>query len=413
MLSNRLVRTARRDWREWLVFAAFVGPNLLLFGIFTYYPLVQNGALAFSNYNLITRSGQFIGLRNFETVFGSTQFSKILANTFVFTTVSVLLLLAFGLMVALLLNQKLRGRNAARSILFSPTILAGAAIAIGQGNRLVVRGFGRTSFGRGAVPVEGETRLNGGATLQNTALVLATALLVEDGLLDLQAPVARYLSDNPSSADSGGYGSTTLWQLLLDAGGGSGQPAGGASTASWPAERWSILSQILEAVSGKSAQELFASRVLRPLGVEWHWKTTQQPPSPAGPPQQRPLADISAAATQIAPLAQMLLNGGIYSHRRILKRGTIDLFAARQRVGDAVRALGWNVGPWNGSTISRRAYGWDDPRGASLWMDPEKNLFVVFLPAEVQAGAEDRLRALRDELHRAAAEALGLAGSTR
>jgi len=291
--------------------------------------------------------------------------------------------------------------------------ISGAAIAIGQGNRLVVRGFGRTSFGRGAVPVEGETRLNGGATLQNTALVLATALLVEDGLLDLQAPVARYLSDNPSSADSGGYGSTTLWQLLLDAGGGSGQPAGGASTASWPAERWSILSQILEAVSGKSAQELFASRVLRPLGVEWHWKTTQQPPSPAGPPQQRPLADISAAATQIAPLAQMLLNGGIYSHRRILKRGTIDLFAARQRVGDAVRALGWNVGPWNGSTISRRAYGWDDPRGASLWMDPEKNLFVVFLPAEVQAGAEDRLRALRDELHRAAAEALGLAGSTR
>jgi len=130
VLSNRLVRIARRDWREWLVFAAFVGPNLLLFGIFTYYPLVQNGALAFSNYNLITRSGQFIGLRNFETVFGSTQFSKILANTFVFTTVSVLLLLALGLMVALLLNQKLRGRNVARSILFSPTILAGAAIAI-------------------------------------------------------------------------------------------------------------------------------------------------------------------------------------------------------------------------------------------------------------------------------------------
>lgn len=130
MQSNNVVRILRRDWREWLVFIAFVGPNLLLFGIFTYYPLAQNGVLAFSNYNLITRSGEFIGLRNFDAVFGSTQFGKILANTFVFTAVSVALLLVLGLMIALLLNQKLRGRNAARSILFSPTILAGAAIAI-------------------------------------------------------------------------------------------------------------------------------------------------------------------------------------------------------------------------------------------------------------------------------------------
>ncbi len=291
--------------------------------------------------------------------------------------------------------------------------ISGATIAIGQGNRLVVRGFGRTSFGRGAAPVERETPLNGGATLQSTALVLATALLVEDGLLDLQAPIARYLLGTPSSANSGEYGNTTLWQLLLDAGSGSGQPAGSASTPSWTAERWSLLSQIIEAVSGQAAHEFFANRVLRPLGVEWHWRPTHLLHSPAGPSQIPPLADVSAAATQVAPLAQMLLNGGIYGHRRILKRSTIELFAARQRVGDAVRALGWNVGPWNGSTLSRRSYGWDDQRGVSLWVDPEKNLFVAFLPAEVQPGAEDKLRALRDELHRATAEAFGLASSTR
>lgn len=129
MLFAELVRRAR-DWGEWLVFVAFVGPNLLLFGIFTYYPLVQNSVLAFSDYNLIRRSGEFIGLRNFETVFASMQFGKILANTFVFTTASVFALLELGLPIALLLDQKLRGRSAARSILFSPTILAGAAIAI-------------------------------------------------------------------------------------------------------------------------------------------------------------------------------------------------------------------------------------------------------------------------------------------
>jgi len=120
----------RRDWRDWLTFLAFVGPNLSLFVVFTYYPMIQNGVLAFSDYNLLTRSGLFVGLRNFETVFSSSQFGRILLNTFVFTAASVALLIVLGLTVALLLNQSLRGRNAARSILFSPTILAGAAIAI-------------------------------------------------------------------------------------------------------------------------------------------------------------------------------------------------------------------------------------------------------------------------------------------
>ena len=129
-MFSRWLRIARRDWRDWLTFLAFVGPNLSLFAIFTYYPMVQNSVLALSDYNLITRSGPFVGLRNFETVFGSSQFGKIIVNTFVFTTVSVVLLIVLGLLIALLLNQNLRGRNAARSILFSPTILAGAAIAI-------------------------------------------------------------------------------------------------------------------------------------------------------------------------------------------------------------------------------------------------------------------------------------------
>ena len=130
MVFARWLTLVRRDWRDWLTFLAFVGPNLSLFVVFTYYPMIQNGVLAFSDYNLLTRSGLFVGLRNFETVFSSSQFGRILLNTFVFTAASVALLIVLGLTVALLLNQSLRGRNAARSILFSPTILAGAAIAI-------------------------------------------------------------------------------------------------------------------------------------------------------------------------------------------------------------------------------------------------------------------------------------------
>lgn len=130
MATPRFVRTVRREWRDWATFITFTAVNLVLFAIFTYYPLFQNGVLAFSNYNLISREAQFIGLRNFEVVLTNSQFPKIVVNTFIFTVVSVALLLSLGLLMALMLNQRLRGRDTARSILFSPTILSGVAIAV-------------------------------------------------------------------------------------------------------------------------------------------------------------------------------------------------------------------------------------------------------------------------------------------
>lgn len=123
----------RRDWREWLTFIALAGPNLGLFVIFTYFtyaPMVGNVLLSFQEYDLIRSSGAWVGLRNFETVFSSSQTSRILINTFIFTVASVGGVLSLGMFGGLLLNQPLRGRNAARSILFSPFIISGAAIAI-------------------------------------------------------------------------------------------------------------------------------------------------------------------------------------------------------------------------------------------------------------------------------------------
>ena len=125
-----LARRVARDWKEWLIFLAFAGPNVALFAIFTYSPLLNNLLLSFQDWNLISEDRAWVGLQNYADVFGDSQFAKILSNTFVFTAASVGLLLVLGLGSGLLLNQKLRGRNAARSILFSPYILSGAAIAI-------------------------------------------------------------------------------------------------------------------------------------------------------------------------------------------------------------------------------------------------------------------------------------------
>src|SRR5882724_8412241 len=59
---------SRRELREWLTFAAFVGPNLLLLTIFSYWPLVQNLALSFTEWDMISPEKRFVGLDNWITI---------------------------------------------------------------------------------------------------------------------------------------------------------------------------------------------------------------------------------------------------------------------------------------------------------------------------------------------------------
>ncbi len=123
--------TIRRDWRDWLTFVLFAGPNLLLFCIFTYYPLIRNLFLSFQDYNPIIDVGEFVGLTNYKDILVSdSQMGKIMQNTLVFTVSVVVIILVLGLLTAQLLNQKLRFRNGVRSMLFSPTVLAGSAVAV-------------------------------------------------------------------------------------------------------------------------------------------------------------------------------------------------------------------------------------------------------------------------------------------
>ena len=123
-------RRSRREVREWLTFVAFVGPNLLLLAIFSYWPLVQNIALSFTEWDMISPVKRFVGLENWVTILTSGRFWQIALNTATFTIGSVGLTLLLGLALALLLNQGLRFRNAARTVLFTPTVLSGAAVAI-------------------------------------------------------------------------------------------------------------------------------------------------------------------------------------------------------------------------------------------------------------------------------------------
>jgi ABC-type sugar transport system permease subunit len=130
LASGRSSRPSRSERRDWLLFALLVGPNLLLFAIFTYWPLLYNGYLSLVRWDMLAPTKTWVGLDNYRELFTSPTFGAIVLNTVVFTAASVILICLLGLLLALLLNQPLRGRNAARGVIFSPVMLSGAAIGI-------------------------------------------------------------------------------------------------------------------------------------------------------------------------------------------------------------------------------------------------------------------------------------------
>lgn len=125
---TRSISAAER--REWWLFVLLVGPNLLLFGIFTFWPLFYNAYLSFTQWDLLSPVKTWVGLDNYRATLADGEFHQVLFNTLYFTAVSVVLTNVLGLGLALLLNQPLRGRSGVRTVLFAPVVLSGAAIGI-------------------------------------------------------------------------------------------------------------------------------------------------------------------------------------------------------------------------------------------------------------------------------------------
>jgi ABC-type sugar transport system permease subunit len=130
MAQADLRQPSKAERNEWLLFVLLVGPNLLLFAIFVYWPLIYNGYLSFVRWDLLAPVKIWIGLDNYRDLFSSPVFGQIVWNTVVFTVSSVLATCLIGLGIAMLLNLPLLGRNVVRSIVFSPVMLSGAAIGI-------------------------------------------------------------------------------------------------------------------------------------------------------------------------------------------------------------------------------------------------------------------------------------------
>src|SRR5699024_8534617 len=126
-LRKKAKRSRRNEW--WLA-AVLLAPNLLLLALFTYRPLLDNFRLSFFSWNISSPTSTFIGLDNYIEFFTRADTAQVVFNTVVFTFFAVAGSMFFGLALAMLLDQKLRGRNFVRSMVFAPFVISGAAVGV-------------------------------------------------------------------------------------------------------------------------------------------------------------------------------------------------------------------------------------------------------------------------------------------
>ncbi len=116
--------------REHLLFLAFIAPNFFLLGVFSYWPLLYQAYLSMTRWDMISPTKTFIGADNYRFMFDDPNFHRVLLNTGYFTGSVLVGSLILGLALAMLLNQRLRGRTLVRGIVFAPFVLSGAAIGL-------------------------------------------------------------------------------------------------------------------------------------------------------------------------------------------------------------------------------------------------------------------------------------------
>jgi multiple sugar transport system permease protein len=121
----------RRISSETLAGWLFSAPALILIVAFIIVPFILAFYFSFTNERLVSpRPTEWVGLRNYQRIFDDPLFWKSLTNNVVFSIVVVPVQTGLALLLAILVNQKLRGVVVFRTIFFAPITMVMAAVAV-------------------------------------------------------------------------------------------------------------------------------------------------------------------------------------------------------------------------------------------------------------------------------------------
>jgi CubicO group peptidase (beta-lactamase class C family) len=310
----------------------------------------------------------------------------------------------------------------------------GGVLAVGnQTGLLHLHPFGHLSYAPDARPVTAGTLYDLASLTKVVATTTMAMILVDERRLDLDKPVHDYLP----AFQGPGKEAVTVHHLLTHS---SGLDATAplfrevrskaayveritAMDLSYPPGSKSVysdlgiilLGEILEKISGRPLDVFARERVFLPLGMK---HTGFRPPRPLWPriaPTENdpwrgrmlqgevhdenafamggvaPHAGLFSTAGDLALFARMLLNGG----GRIVSRQTLELFTQKAGIPDSDRALGWDTksaeGSSAGTLFSPDSFGHTGFTGTSIWIDPERQIFLILLTNRVYPTRENNL----------------------
>jgi beta-N-acetylhexosaminidase len=324
----------------------------------------------------------------------------------------------------------------------------GAAVAVGRNDVVtLLRGYGYHTY-TSTRQVTPQSVFDVASLTKVVATTTAVMKLHDDGRLDLDAPVGRYLPDFARSGKeivtvrhllthSAGLAAFrpfhtmgfTSRQQVIQAVMDEGLDFRPGSETRYSDLGYITLGLIVEAVTGHDLATYTRQAIFEPLGMRnTGFRTVGIADENIVPTEddrtfRRRLiqgevhdeaaylmggiaghAGLFSTAEDLARFAQMLLNGGDLEGFRLLQPHTVRLFTARAVDGAGQRGLGWDLRSMTGyssagTRFGARSFGHTGFTGTSMWIDPDAGLYVILLSNRVHPTRDNQLLvAIRPQL---------------
>jgi uncharacterized protein YbbC (DUF1343 family)/CubicO group peptidase (beta-lactamase class C family) len=333
--------------------------------------------------------------------------------------------------------------------------MPGCVVMVGRRGKVVfLRAYGNRQINPKVVPMTTDTVFDLASLTKPVATATAVMLLVEAGKLRLEDPVSKHI---PEFAQ-GGKEDITVLQLLTHQGGlvpdnalsdyddgpkrawerifALRPHAKGGTEFVYSDVGYIVLAELVRRVCGKEVAVLCRERVFEPLGMaDTGFLPGESLRGRAAPTERRDgqwmqgevhdprayrlggvagHAGVFSTASDLGLYASMLLGRGEHGGVRVLGEATVETMTGAHPVPGGSRGLGWDIRTGyssnRGEAFTARAFGHGGFTGTSMWIDPELDLFVIFLSNRLHPDGKGEVNSLAGRIGTIAGAALRLPG---
>lgn len=329
--------------------------------------------------------------------------------------------------------------------------MPGCVVLVGYRGKVVWHeAYGLKRVAPDEQPMQPDTLFDLASLTKPIATATSVMRLIEEGRVELDAPVSKYLP----TFTGHGKEAITIRHLLTHQGGLIPDNAladyqdgktlayeriDGLSLRAEPGTRFIysdvgfiVLGRLVETITGRPLNEYAHETIFAPLGMsETGFRPAAMLAARAAPTEKRDgawmqgtvhdprayelegvagHAGLFSTAADLARYAQMLLNEGTYGGVQVLAPETVRLMRTPVDVSGGLRGLGWDIqtaySSNRGDLFSPAAFGHGGFTGTALWIDPDLQMFVIFLSNRVHPDGSGSVNPLIGRIATVAAAAV-------